>query len=171
MSAFIEDTLSPLNLDEDLLEYVTSLIDEADVNDDDTKESVLEFLVGSTDDEEGSAAAVDALFTKLRSNDSSSSTNNNDSNEEKTTALLTNKVNMKEQDDELVKGLAIKTDITDFFSKQIQLTNEIPQSMKTQRKEAQKKMRLEELERQRLKVSRAIEVGSRRGLCVVEIRG
>ena len=155
MSGFSSDLISKnlqtLSLDDDILEYITSMIEDSDVFEEDTFESVLEFVCSSSDqDEDVSKKSVSDLFDALRSTgDSDSLSPAASETVAATTALLSTKVNMKKEDDDLVKSHAIKTEISEFFSKQIELTDAIPLSMKNKRKEAQRKMRLQELETQR----------------------
>ena len=154
MSAFslaVTAHLSPLNLDEDIVDYVSSLVDESDVHDDDTKESVLQFVLSSLENEDESEKVVDSLFTVLRGGSSSSSSSTPTSaSPPSSTRLLTSKVFMKTADEDLVHSMQIKTSISEFYDTQIQLSNEIPLSARLQRKEAQKKLRTEELEKNRL---------------------
>jgi len=164
----MESILSP-HIDEDTIEYIASLIEDSE-NDDDLRETVYELLLGNVDDDEVLAARL--LKEILPIEQANSKNGDTQESGDGSSAPMVRKLekSLKIQDDTeesgptdefgLSRALAggpkasASMDIQDFYANMIDIRSEEISSQRAKRKEAQKKLREKQQEEDRQRAIR-----------------
>lgn len=164
----MESILSPY-IDEDTIEYISSLIEDSE-NDDDLRETVHELICGNVDDDE---ALADRLLEEiLPSVQADSKCGDKQVNDDESSGLMVRKLekSLKIQDDAEESGptdefglsktlrggpkASASMDIQDFYANMIDIRSEEVSSQREKRKEAQKKIREKQQEEDRQRAIR-----------------